>query len=83
MLQKLNAPHDEELVATTAETLLASFRRHTTAKWPNFDGLESFFTKREPHSDKIVVVTEVCRFPDGRFSEQRLLVAQTPQGWRV
>lgn len=83
MLQKLNAPHDDELVATTAETLLASFRAHTTARWPNFDGLESFFTKRESHSDKIVVVTEVCRFPDGRFSEQRVLVAQTPHGWRV
>ena len=74
---------DDEMVAKTAETLLLSFRAHTTAKWPDFEGLEAFFTKREPHSDKVVVVTEVCRFPDHEFSTQHLLVAETADGWRV
>jgi hypothetical protein len=74
---------DDEMVAKTAEALLLSFRAHTTANWPDFDGLESFFTKREPHSDKIIVITEVCRFPDHGFSTQYLLVAETTNGWRV
>jgi hypothetical protein len=74
---------DDEMVAKTTEALVASFRAHTTAQWPEFAGLESFFTKREPHSDKVAVVTEVCRFPDGGFSQQQILVAETPQGWRV
>lgn len=74
---------DDEMIAKTAEALVLTFRAYTTAKWPDFDGLESFFTKREPHADKIVVVTEVCRFPDHGFSTQRLFVSETTNGWRV
>ena len=74
---------DDGIIAKTAEALVASFRAHTTAGWSDFEGLESFFTKREPHSNKVVLVTEMCRFPDGSFSEQQMLVVETPQGWRV
>lgn len=85
MLQKTGFKDhiDDEMVAKTAEALVLSFRAHTTAKWPDFDGLESFFTKREPHSHGVVVVTEVCRFPDHGFSTQHLLVSETSDGWRV
>ncbi|MEA3212586.1 MAG: hypothetical protein QOE70_5643 [Chthoniobacter sp.] len=85
MLQKTGFKDqiDDELIARTAEALVASFRAHTTASWPDFEGLESFFTKREPHADKVVLVTEMCRFPDGGYSKQQMLVAETPQGWRV
>jgi hypothetical protein len=74
---------DDEMVAKAAEALVASFRAHTIASWPDFEGLESFFTNREPYADKVVLVTEMCRFPDGGFSRQQILVAETPQGWRV
>ncbi len=74
---------DDEMVTLTAEALLISFRLETSENWPNFAGLESFFTKREPDFDNGVIVTEMCRFPDGGFSQQRILVAETPQGWRV
>ena len=85
MLQKTGFKDhiDDEMIAKTEEALVASFRAHTTASWPNFEGLESFFTKREPHADKVVLVTEMCRFPDGGFSQQQILVAETPRGWRV
>lgn len=85
MLQKTGFKDqiDQEMVAKTAETLQASFRAHTVKNWPDFEGLESYFTKREPYADNIVVVTEVCRFSDGGFSEQNMLVAHTSQGWRV
>jgi hypothetical protein len=75
--------NDDQMIDSTAEALLVSFRAHTTAEWPNFDGLESFFTGRDEHSEGVVIVTELCRFPDARFSQQKILVAETPKGWRV
>lgn len=74
---------DDEMINKTAEALVLSFRAETTSNWPHFEDLESYFPKTEPQGDKIVLVTEVCRFPDGGFSQQQILVAETPQGWRV
>ena len=53
--------------------------------FPDFSGVYSHFTKTEPYKDyqDIVAVTEVCTFPDGGTSTQKLLVAKTPKGWRV
>lgn len=73
----------DEIVAELAKTLELAFRAETTGKWPDFAGLEPFFTKRELHSENVVVVTEVCRFSDHGFSTQRLLVSKTTEGWRV
>lgn len=74
---------DDQQIARMAEVLVLAFTAHTKEKWPDFEGLESFFTNREPRADKIVLVTEVCRFPDGGFSRQEILVAETSEGWRV
>ena len=73
----------EDNISLTAEALMLSFRAHTTAKWPDFDGMESFFAARQPYDVKVVVITEVCRFPDGGFSKEYMLVSETPEGWRV
>jgi hypothetical protein len=85
MLQKLGSDmeRDDEIVAKTAEVLELSFRKHTTAAWPDFSGLESFFVAREPYAKGVVVVTEICRYPDGGTSRQKVLVAETEKGWRV
>lgn len=85
MLEKtgFGACINDETVAKTAGALELSFRAHTTAQWPDFDRLESFFPKREPLRDGIVAVTEVCRFPDGLFSREEILVTETLEGWRV
>ncbi|MCB1279654.1 hypothetical protein [Prosthecobacter sp.] len=74
---------DEGMIARTSEALASGFRMSTTASWPDVEGGESFFTKREPHADKVVLVTEVRRLPDGGVFQQQLLVAETPEGWRV
>jgi len=40
--------------------------------------------RRESFSaSALAVVTEVNRFQRARFSEHRILVAETPAGWRV
>jgi hypothetical protein len=85
MLQKngLQDRIDDEMIQTIAEALVAAFRAQHNAKWPDFEGLESFFLKRESYADKVVLVTEVCRSPDGGFVQHRILVAETPRGWRV
>ena len=31
----------------------------------------------------VVVVTERCKYSDGESSDHKLLVARTPEGWRV
>lgn len=74
---------DDELLSKTAEALLAEFRAQTLAAWPDFNGLESYFTEREDHSEGVVIVTELCRFPDKGFSKQKIMVAKTSAGWRV
>ena len=74
---------DDEAIARTAEALELAFRAHTTAQWPDFDGLESFFPEREEREHGVVTVTEVCRYPDGHFSRQKMFAVETADGWRV
>ncbi|MBI1850508.1 MAG: hypothetical protein HYR85_09210 [Planctomycetes bacterium] len=75
---------DDELVAKTAEVLELAYREQFEQEgFPNVDGVESTFPKTEPYAKGIVLVTEVCRHPDGGTSTQRILVAETSEGWRV
>jgi hypothetical protein len=88
MLSKLDTSFDkdQEILKKTAEVLELAFRAEMKEKgFPDFSGIRSHFPKTEPHQDfeDIVAVTEVCTFPDGRTSTQKLLVAKTPKGWRV
>lgn len=80
---KFRAVITDEIVAEFAGILEKAFRAETVNRWPEFDKLESFFPKREAIAEGIVSVTEVCRFPDGFFSRQEMLVVETPAGWRV
>jgi hypothetical protein len=85
MLQKLDlgGPAPQDVIHKTAETLELAYRKELSRTWPDFEGVQSYFTNREQYKDRIVLVTEVCRYPDGRFSREQLLVADTPNGWRV
>jgi len=76
-------PEDPKLQKEAADVLELSFRKHTQESWPDFNNSHSYFIKREPYKDKMVVVTEACRYPDGGFSIQKLVVSETPKGWRV
>lgn len=80
---KVDFSNDPQILENTAKVLELSYRKHTKSSWPDFNNVQSFFSKREKYSENIVAVTEVCRYPDMGFSEQCLLVAETPKGWRV
>jgi hypothetical protein len=85
------AQASESEIAARAAELDRQFRAMMLDTWPDFSGVSTFFTGREPYPPPrgnssalgFAVVTEVNRFTGGGFSEHRILVAQRPQGWRV
>ena len=75
---------DDHLLDQTAEMLESSFRIEFQKNgFPDMKGVRSTFPSKKPYQDDIVVVTEVCWYPDGGTSRQKMLVANTDQGWRV
>lgn len=88
MFEKLkNVPvqaGDDELVNKAAEVLELAYRKEINDKgYPDMIGVTSSFPKTEPYKEGLVAVTEVCSYPDGGTSQQRVLVAKTDNGWRV
>jgi hypothetical protein len=75
---------DTELVGKTAEVLELAYRQEMKKNgFPDMTGVTSTFPTKEPHQQDIVVVTAVCKYPDGGTSQQKILVALTDKGWRV
>lgn len=77
---------NKELLKKTAEVLELSFRYYIKKDgFPDFTGLKSTFEEKKPYKDfkDVWIITEVCTYPDGGISKQKLLIATTEQGWRV
>jgi len=79
---------DKELQKTMmseiTKTMEKSYRDNWAEHpWIGWDRVQSFFPKREPYAESIVVVSEVTQGPDGSLLRQRILVSETPKGWRV
>ena len=87
MLSRMNKgmENDAEILQKTAEVLELGFRCEMKGGFPDFTGLKCRFPRKEKYErfEDILVVTEVCTFPDGGTSTQKLLVAQVASGWRV
>lgn len=85
MLNRMsNLVDDEEIIKQTAEVLELSFIKHTTEnEWPKFEGLKRAFTDREKINENYWIITEVCWFPDGGKSIQKLGTSKTTDGWKV
>jgi hypothetical protein len=66
---------DNDLVTKTAEVLELSYREEMkTNGLPDFSQLESSFPSKKDLGDGYWEVTEKCKFPDGGYSEQKILV---------
>jgi hypothetical protein len=75
---------DDTVIAKTAEVLEFAYRKELrTRGFPNMDGVKSSFEATKPLTDDLYVVTEICTYPDGGSSRQKLLVTKTANGWRV
>jgi len=85
MLQKMpNLDGDDDMIKQTAEVLELSFVKYTTeAEWPNFSTLKRAFPLREQITDDYWVITEICWYPDGGKSVQKLGTSKTATGWKV
>jgi hypothetical protein len=78
-------------IAERAASLEAKFRALMAASWPDFSAVTSYFVEAQPYIQtaghligaNLIVVTEINRFAQGGYSEQRILVCETPGGWRV
>ncbi|WP_231491691.1 YegJ family protein [Pedobacter sp. Leaf170] len=83
MLSALNTNADEEMIAKTAEVLEVSFIKNIEEQgFPNFSGLQNAF-EREMIDENHCIITEICWFPDGGKSIQKLNTFKSDIGWKV
>jgi uncharacterized protein YegJ (DUF2314 family) len=74
---------DETMINSMAEVLRLSFIKSISENFPDFKDVQRSFPKREKVRDDLVIVTEVCFFPDRTKTLQRLNVVRKEDGWRV
>lgn len=73
----------DEVVKEMAEVLRLSFLKSIVENPPSFAGITRAFPKREIVRDDLIIVTEVCFYPDRTKSSQRLYVFKKDDSWRV
>ena len=84
MLAKMGKELGSEVVEKTAEALQLSFLHSLQENGiPKFDNIKQAFPKREKISDNHIILTEVCYYPDGSKSVQRLNTYKSDHGWKV
>jgi hypothetical protein len=72
--------HLPEIIRTTER----AFRDSLAKNWPvDLEPVRSYFPKREPYRNGIVLVSEVTQKADGSLFKQQVLVTETGKGWRV
>ena len=75
---------DSDIVVKTTNILELSFRKEIKEKgFPDFSQLSCKTPKKELYKLGIYKVLETCKYPDGGYSNQWLLVGKAPAGWRV
>lgn len=85
MLKKMDrADLGSEIIDKTAEVLRLSFIKSLQENGiPKFNGVKRAFPKREKIDDNHMIITEVCYYPDGGHSTQRLNTYKSANGWKV
>ena len=87
MFQKLEKDWaNDEVVTMTANVLELGFRSELEGTgFPDFNNVDSSFSNKTPYNgnEDIVQLTEICRHSDGSSSINKMIVAKTPDGWKV
>lgn len=85
LLQKMNdSIKDDDLLHATAEVLRMSFIKNLKDEgFPLFKDIQRVFPLREKISDKLYLITEICVFPDGGRSLQKIYTFKEHDGWKV
>jgi len=74
--------HDPEVRKKNALLIERAFRKATTEGLAGPQRCGKFFINRQAYHDGFVVVVEIRRSPDGKFTKLNHLVANTHSGWR-
>jgi len=84
MLSAINMDINQEIISETAEVLKLSFISNIKQNgFPDFSKLQNAFPDREKIDNTHWIITEVCWYPDGSKSIQKLNVFKSPEGWLV
>jgi len=84
MLSDIEMELDEDIINETAEVLKLSFVNNIEENgFPDFTAIRNAFPKRKKIDDTHWVITEVCWYPDGGKSIQKLNTYKSDLGWKV
>lgn len=84
MLAKLNTNATSELIESTSEVLKLSFIKWIAENgFPSFKEIKRAFPIRHKLTDNHYIITEICKYPDGSKSVQKLNTYKMPDGWVV
>ncbi|SFE11859.1 Uncharacterized conserved protein YegJ, DUF2314 family [Chitinophaga sp. CF118] len=75
---------NEDILQATAEVLRQSFIKNLTEEgFPLFKDIDRVYPLREKISNNLYLITEVCVFPDGGRSVQKIYTFKNEDGWKV
>jgi uncharacterized protein YegJ (DUF2314 family) len=85
LLQKMNdGLQNEDILQVTADVLRRAFIKSLKDEgFPLFTGINRAYPQREKIKDNLYLITEVCVFPDGGRSTQKIYTFRDADGWRV
>jgi len=84
LLSTMKMDLDKEILNETAEVLKLSFINNIEEHgYPDFSMIKNAFPERKKIDETHWVITEVCWFPDGHKSIQKLNTYKSPKGWVV
>jgi len=85
LLYNMNDSTDnEEILASTADILKLSFIKNLMQEgFPVFKDLSRAYPQREKITDNLYLITEVCTFPDGGRSTQKIYTFKEDDEWKV
>lgn len=85
LLQKMNDHlRNDDILQATAEVLRLSFVKSLKEDgFPLFTGIERVYPQREKITDNLYLITELCIFPDGGRSTQKIYTFRDEDEWKV
>jgi uncharacterized protein YegJ (DUF2314 family) len=85
LLRKMNdSLNNEDILHATADVLRLAFIKSLKDEgFPLFTGINRAYPQREKITDDLYLITEVCVFPDGGRSTQKIYTFRDDEGWKV
>ena len=85
LLEKMNENlRNDDILEATAEVLKHSFVKSLKDDgFPLFTGIERVYPLREKITQDLYLITEICIFPDGGRSTQKIYTFRDEEGWKV